>query len=295
MIKEVQAKRILNRSKHPSGWFGVVYGMNIYRGCQHSCIYCDSRSECYRIENFDDIIVKINAPELLEKELRNKRKKWTVGTGAMSDPYMPIEKKYELTKQCLEIVEKYKFPLQITTKSNLILRDIKLLKNINKIYTCVAITVTTADDELAKKIEPNSPLPSERLKALGILSSIGIKAGITMMPILPYIEDNKENIAEIVDKAKEYGAKFIIPSFGVTLRDKQRVYYYKELDRNFPGLRQKYEKKYKNYYSCFCNNYNELKQIFYEKCNKYNIETKMPSYAKENTKEQLTFLNKNKE
>lgn len=290
MIKEIQAKRILNRSKHPSGWFGVVYGMNIYRGCQHNCIYCDSRSECYRIDNFDDIIVKTNAPELLDKELRNKRKRWTVGTGAMSDPYMPIEKDYELTKQCLEIIDKYNFPLQVTTKSNLILRDIKLLKSINKVYACVAITITTADDALAKKIEPNAPPPSERFKALGILSSIGIRTCITMMPILPYIEDSKENIAQIVDKANQYGVKSIVPSFGVTLRDRQRAYYYKELDKKFPGLRQKYEKRYKNYYGCSCNNYKALKQVFYEKCNKYHVEPKMPSYVKENTKEQLSFL-----
>lgn len=291
MIKEIQAKRILNRSKHPSGWFGVVYGMNVYRGCQHNCIYCDSRSECYRIDNFDDIIIKVNAPELLDKELRNKRKRWTVGTGAMSDPYMPIEKDYELTKQCLEIIDKYSFPLQITTKSNLILRDIKLLKSINKVYASVAMTITTADDSLAKKIEPNAPLPSDRFKALGILSSIGIRAGITMMPILPYIEDTKENIAQIVDKANQYGVKFIIPSFGVTLRDRQRAYYYKELDKKFPGLRQKYEKKYKNYYGCYCNNYKTLKQVFNEKCIKYHIESRMPSFAKENSSEQLSFLN----
>ena len=264
--------------------------MNVYRGCQHGCIYCDSRSECYQIENFDDIIVKINAPQLLEQELSQKRKRVTIGTGSMSDPYMPIEKSYELTRRCLEIISKYRFPVQITTKSDLILRDIKLLKTINHIYASIAMTITTADDTLAKKIEPYAPLPSERFRAVDILSSMGIRVGITMMPILPFIEDTKDNIAEIVDKAKAHGAQFIFPAFGMTLRDRQRAYYYTQLDKHFPGLRQKYEKKYKHYYTCSCTHYQSLRKIFYEKCQAYQIDTTMPSYGKENTKEQLSLL-----
>ena len=290
MRKEIEVKRILNRSKHPSGWFGVVYNMNIYRGCQHGCIYCDSRSECYRIENFDDITIKINAPKLLDKELRSKRKKGTIGTGSMSDPYIPLEKEYELTRQCLEIIGKFRFPVHITTKSNLILRDIKILKKINELYASVAITITTTDDILAKKIEPNAPLPSDRLEALSILSSVGIRTGIVMMPLLPYIQDSKDNIVKIVEKAKECGVGFIVPSFGMTLRDRQRAYYYKELDKHFPGLREKYERKYKNYYSCGCNNYSLLKKVFYEKCLSNGIKTTMPSYSQENTMTQISFL-----
>lgn len=291
MIKETQAKSILNRMGQPSGWFGVEYNMNIYRGCQYDCIYCDSRSECYGVD-FDDIIVKTNAPELLRKELSHKSKRGTVGTGAMSDPYMPIEKEYKLTQKCLEIIAEYRFPVNICTKSNIILRDIEVLEKINEVYACVSFTLTTVDDELAKKIEPNAPLPSERLKAMGVLSAIGIKTGVTMMPLLPFIQDHEENIAEIVNQSATYGASFIIPTFGMTLRDRQRAYYYNKLDELFPGVREKYEKRFGNYYSCGVNNYKKLKELFQKLCKEKNISTKMPSYSKEVAQSQLDFFNK---
>jgi len=289
-VKEIHAKSILNRMNHPSSWFGVEYNMNVYRGCQHSCIYCDSRSECYRIENFDDIIVKVNAPKLLENELRRKRKRGTIGTGAMSDPYIPLEKKYNLTGKCLEIIEKYRFPLMIGTKSNLILRDIDVLEAINKVYCCVAITITTADDNLAAVLEPNAPSPTQRLNAMGVLSELGIKTGVLMMPVLPYIEDNEENIVDIVNKSKGYGVSFIIPSFGLTLRDRQRDYYYKKLDKHFPGLSDKYKKRYKSYYSCSSPNSKKLYKVFINKCKALGIETKMPSWHNEITNKQLSFF-----
>lgn len=292
MIKEIYAKTILNRMKQPSGWFGVMYGMNIYRGCQFKCIYCDSRSECYGIENFDDILVKVNALELLKNELGRKRKRGTIGTGAMCDPYMPLEKKYKLTGQCLEIIAEYQFPVHICTKSNLVVRDIDILEKINKVYACVAFTLTTVNDTLAKKIEPGAPLPSERLKAMGILSSLGIKTGVVMMPILPFIEDNEENIADIVKQSKAYGAFFIVPSFGVTLRDRQRAYYYQKLDELFPGVRSKYEKKFGERYSCGVYNYRKLKELFAKLCKDENISTTMPSYSREVTNCQMTFFDR---
>ena len=292
MIQEVQAKTILNPMKNPSSWFGVNYGMNIYRGCPFNCIYCDSRSECYRIENFDDILIKINAPELLEKQLINKRKRGTIGTGAMSDPYNPLEKEYNLTGQCLEIIAKYKFPLHICTKSNLILRDIHALEEINKVYACIAFTLTTVDDELARKIEPGASLPSERLKAMGVLSSLGIKTGVLMMPVLPFIEDNEENISDIVTQSAIYGASFIIPAFGVTLRDRQRLYYYEKLDLLFPGLRQKYEKRFGQRYSCGVTRYGKLKEVFTMLCKDKNISTQMPSYNREVSDCQMDFFNR---
>lgn len=291
MVTEVQAKTILNRNKHPSGWFGVEYNMNIYRGCQYGCIYCDSRSDCYRIENFNDITVKVNAPELLQKELARKRKRGTIGTGAMSDPYIPLEKQYNLTGKCLEIISHYRYPVNICTKSNLILRDIELLEKINEVYTCIAFTITTTDDELAPKIEPYAPLPSERLKAMGILSSLGIQTGVLMMPLLPFIEDNEENIENIVKKSASYGASFIIPSFGMTLRDGQRLYYYDKLDEHFPGLRERYERRFKNSYSCGVNNYIKLKKLFHQWCKKYDISTKMPSYHQKVSNTQMSFFN----
>ncbi len=264
--------------------------MNIYRGCSHGCIYCDSRSECYRIENFEDIVVKTNAVDLLRKELATKRNKGTIGTGAMSDPYIPTEKEYKLTRNALEVIAQRRFPVHITTKSNLVLRDIDIISEINKIYASVSITITTTDDELAKKIEPFAPLPSDRLKAIGILATLGVTVGITMMPILPFIEDNIENIADIVRKAKEYGVGYIYPAFGVTLRDRQREYYYDKLDNLFPGLKSKYEKKFGNYYSCSANNIKKLKQTFYEECNKYDISTSMPSYENKVSQVQLSIF-----
>jgi len=293
MIHEVEAKRILNKSKHPSAWFGVHYGMNVYRGCSHSCIYCDSRSECYRVDNFDtDITVKINAPELLEKELRYKRKKVTIGTGAMTDPYSHIEKEYRLTQKCLEIIARYGFPLHMGTKSNLVLRDIPILQEINKVYVNVAFTITTANDELSRKLEPGAPSSSERFEAMGILSELGIETGLLMMPLLPFIHEDEENVIKIVEKAKYYGAKFIYASFGMTLRDRQRLYYYDRLDELFPGMKEAYMKKFRNYYSCGINNYQKVKSAFIKRCKELGISTQMPSYDKKISDWQLSFLTK---
>lgn len=290
-IKEIQAKRMLIYNKNPAGWFGVKYYFNIYRGCMHRCIYCDSRSECYDIDHFDkEIHVKVNAIQLLRKELAKKRYKETIGFGATSDPYIPIEVKYELTKQALELIYEQRFPLFILTKSNLVLRDIDIIERINKQnYACVAFTITTTDDELAKVIEPNSPAPSERLKALKILSSLGIKTGVVIMPILPFLTDSIENIENIVFQAKESGADFVYASFATTLRDRQRDFFYSQLDDSIVEL---YKKRYKDYYLCAVPNYKKLKGAFHKACKKYDISSKMMTYEKLDLYNQLPFLNK---
>lgn len=293
MIQEIQAKSILNRNKYPSQWFGIHYGMNIYRGCTHGCIYCDSRSECYQIKNFDDIIVKINAPELLKNALQRKRKRYTIGTGAMSDPYIPIEKNYKLTRQCLDIIEQFRFRVHISTKSNLILRDIDLLSRIAKRYASVAFTITTLDEKLASIIEPNAPSTQKRLEAMGILSEVGVDTGILLMPQLPFIMEDEEQIKKLVEKAHAYGAKFIIPSFGMTLRDRQRAYYYQKLDEHFDGISSKYKKKFGNYYMASCINYKKLKQTFLNTTKNYNILTKMPSYEMRTSVTNLNFTDYN--
>lgn len=290
MIKEVEAKSILSNCKKPSEWFGVKYNFNIYRGCEHRCIYCDSRSECYGIENFDDLIVKVNAVELLKKALASKRKKGTIGTGAMGDPYTMAEKKYNLTGRALKVIADYNYPVHIITKSNLILRDIELLEEINKIYASVSMTVTTTNDELAKKVEPFAPSSTDRLKALGVLSAIGICTSITMMPILPYIEDSEENIVDIVKKADYYGVKYIVPWLGMSLRDRQRLYYYEKLDKLFPGLRKKYEAKFGLRYRCSANNVKRLWYVLSENCDKYGISLKMPSYDNKISSTQLNLF-----
>lgn len=290
MIKEVTAKTLLLKNKKPSQWFGANYLFNIYRGCEHKCIYCDSRSLCYGIENFHDLIVKKNAAELLRKELKTKRKKGTIGTGSMSDPYTISEKSYKLTREALKIIAEYNYPVHITTKSNLILRDIDLLKKINKIYASVAITITTTDNNLSKIIEPAAPSSIERFKTLETLGKEGITTSITMMPILPYLEDSKENILDIVKKANYYGVKYIVPWLGMSLRDRQRAYYYKALDKNFPGVKERYEETYGNDYICNVRNASYLWNILKESCLKYNIKLEMPIYEERSQAVQLSLL-----
>jgi len=289
MINEIEAKSILIYNKRPSSWFGVHYYLNIYRGCTHGCIYCDSRSECYKIENFDtEVNVKTNAIELLKSALVKKRKKETLGFGSTSDTYNPLELKYGFTRRALELARELRYPVFILTKSNLVVRDLDILCDINnQNYACVAFTITTVDDELAKKIEPNAPLPSKRFEAMSILSSMGIRTGTVIMPMLPYITDTIENIEGIVEKSNKAGANFIYSSFSVTLRDRQREYYY---DKIGSELKDKYIAKYKNYYSCGVPNYSKLKKRFIELCKKYNISTEMPSYYKENAKAQMSMF-----
>ena len=294
MIKEIEAKSILIKTKGSSSWFNIIYNMNLYRGCSHGCIYCDSRSECYQIKNFDDILIKVNAPELINKELASKRVKGTIGTGAMSDPYLPLEKTYKLTQKALQLIDAYKYPVTIITKSDLVLRDINILESINK-YTqgTVIFTITTIDDELAKIIEPHAPLPSKRLKAMKELSDRGIYTGVLMMPILPFINDNEDNIKSIVKATKDHGGSFIIPYFGVTLRDKQREYYYQKLDTHFPNLKEKYQTRYKNYYQANSPSYKKLKTTFIKECSKYNIIYDMKlikTWEKQNSVAQLNLF-----
>ena len=247
MTRTITAKTILSSVKPGiDSWFGLRYNMNLYRGCQHGCIYCDSRSNCYQLGDLSDIRIKENALLLLEKELKSKRERGTIGFGSMNDPYMPVEKSEELTRRALQLVRRYRFPVHIITKSNLVVRDIDLLKEIGRIYAAISLTITTTDDNLSKLIEPNSPISSQRFEALRQLSEAGIYAGITLMPVLPFITDEQENLLDIVYKAKENGAKYILASVGMTLREGQREYYYEQLDKHFPGLKEKYSQTYGN-------------------------------------------------
>lgn len=279
MIKEITAKVLLNPVKQPDDWFGLKYNMNLYRGCQHQCIYCDSRSECYQIENFSDVLVKVNAIDLLNDELSRKRVKGTIGTGSMNDPYMPLEAKRNLTGQALQVIADHHFPVHIVTKSDLVLKDLNTLLEINRVYAAVSFTITTADDELAKKLEPGAPNVSDRLAAMKILADNGILTGVTLMPVLPFIEDNVENIRQIVTRACEAGASYIIPSFGMSLRDRQRDFYYDKLDKLFPGLRGAYEKRFGFQYHVPANNASELEKDFQGLCERWGIATRIPQFA----------------
>lgn len=288
-IREIQAKVLLAHVKQPDTSFGLKYNMNLYRGCQHQCIYCDSRSECYRIENFKDVLVKVNAVELLRKELASKRVKGTVGTGSMHDPYMPAENTIGLTGRALEVIAEFRFPVHINTKSDLILKDLDTLSEINRVHASVCLSITTADDDLGKKVEPGAPLVSARFRAMEVLAARGIHVGVAMMPILPFIEDNEENITAIVEKTHEHGGTFIIPWFGMSLRDRQRAYYYEKLDKLFPGVRRRYERTYRDQYHCPVPNADGLRALFNELCARNGIATQVKRFEPETAKQLSLF------
>jgi len=276
MIKDITAKTLLSSAKHPDPWFGIKYTMNLYRGCQHQCIYCDSRSECYRIEDFAEVQAKTNAIELLRRELAGKRVVGTIGFGSMHDPYMPAEAEVRLTRRALEVILEHRFPVHILTKGDLVTRDIDLLARINHVSAAVSFTVTTADDELARRLEPGAALPSARFRAMRKLAERGIPTGVTMMPVLPFIEDTEANVSNIVSRASESGARYVLPWFGMTLRDRQRAYYYDRLDRLFPGMRQRYEAAYGDRYSCPVPGAARLEVRFRQLCESVGLATRFP-------------------
>jgi len=288
MIEEIQAKSILSRIKNDS-YFGLSYNMNLYRGCQHACIYCDSRSTCYQLGDLSHIRYKGNAIELLNKELYRKRLKGTIGFGSMNDPYMPVERKMQLTRKALEVVKQYRFPVHIITKSYLVTRDIDYLKQISKIYAAISFTITTADDELARIIEPNAPLPSKRFEALKILSENNIYCGITLMPILPFINDTEAHVEELISKAKASGVKYIIPFFGLTLREGSREYFYEQLDKSFKGIKEKYVKSFGLSYNCNSPNADGLYKLLYRAMKNYKISKRMEFYKPDMPKQLKLF------
>lgn len=274
----IEGKRLVSSYRENEFWFGENFNLNIYKGCSHGCIYCDSRSSCYGVLDFDTVRAKKDSTRIIEEYLKKKRKKGVVGTGAMSDPYNPYEKKYELTREALKIIDKYNFGVGIATKSALISRDIDILKKIAcHSEVIVKITITTFDDDLSSSIERSVSKPSERFKALKELNENGIYSGILLMPILPFINDTKENILNIVKKASECKAKFIYTfGFGVTLRHNQREYYYKAINDIFGDeIVEKYKKEFGENYVCNSPKSKELYEIFENECEKYGILYKM--------------------
>ena len=253
---------------------GGYFGMNIYRGCTHGCIYCDSRSKCYQFTHpFEDIEVKQNAPELLEQALKSKRKKCMIGTGAMSDPYMHCEEELQLTMKCLEIIRRYEFGLAIQTKSDRILRDIDLLSEINQSAKCVVqMTLTTYDDDLCKVLEPNVCNTKRRIEVLEEMQKRGIPTIVWLTPILPFINDTEENVTAILNECVRTGVRGIIDfGMGLTLREGDREYYYAALDKYFPGMKQRYIRKYGNAYELPSPNAKELMELLQSICKNNNI------------------------
>ena len=234
-METIPAKTIVTKSKNGNFWFGMDYNMNIYKGCNHGCIYCDSRSDCYGIDSFDTIKVKENALQIIRDDLRRKTRTGVVATGAMSDPYNPYEKNLKLTRHALELIDAFGFGAALATKSTLLLRDIDVLQGIAEHSPVICkITVTTADDSLSKIIEAGVEPSSKRFEMLAELSKNNLFSGILLMPVLPFLEDSEENILAIIKETAAAGGKFIYPAFGVTLRGNQKEWYYDKLKQLFP-------------------------------------------------------------
>lgn len=277
-MQEIEAKTIISGYSSNDGWFGSNYNMNIYKGCCHGCIYCDSRSDCYRIENFDEVRVKKDALQIIEKELKFKRNKGIIGTGAMTDHYNPFEKKLELMRGALTLINRFQFGISIDTKSDLVTRDIDLLLKIKEHSPVhIGFTITTLDDTLCKKIEQNVCVTSKRLDSIKKLSDAGITAGVLLMPVLPFINDNVDNILGIVNAASTAGAKYVFAygGFGVTLRQNQRQYFFDKLDKEFPSVKQKYINQFGYEYSCRSPLNEKLCNIFKSQCDKLGLKYKM--------------------
>ena len=264
-MHRVQAKGILSSGN----------GMNVYRGCSHGCIYCDARSDCYQMgHDFEDIEVKENAPELLEAALKAKRRRCMIGTGAMCDPYLHEERELCVTRRCLEIIAKHGFGVTVLTKSDLVMRDIDLLETINANGKAVVqMTLTTADEDLCRIVEPNVCTTARRAEVLCEMKKRGIPTAVWFTPLLPFINDTEENVREIVRICAEAGVYGIVTfGMGLTLRSGDREYYYAALDRHFPKLKERYIAEYGNAYELPSPNAERLWAVFDEECARYGIE-----------------------
>ncbi len=289
-MHEIKAKGILSAQN----------GMNIYRGCTHGCIYCDARSTCYQMDHvFEDIAVKINAPELLEQALRRKRKKCMIGTGAMSDPYVHVEKDLRLTRKCLELIDQYGYGLAIQTKSDMILRDLDLLTSINQKTKCVVqMTLTTYDEDLCRILEPNVCTTARRIEVLNILKEEGIPTIVWMTPILPFINDTEENIMGLLRGCQKPGVYGILTfGIGLTLRDGDRQYFYEKLNRHFPGMKERYIRRYGDAYELPVPDHARLMEIVRQECEKSGMEWRtdslfeyMRKFEDKNAGEQMTLF-----
>lgn len=259
-----EAKHILSASN----------GMNLYRGCTHGCIYCDSRSTCYQFDHpFEDVEVKVNAPELLEDTLCRKRNRCMIGTGSMCDPYLPIEKTELLTRRCLEMINRYDFGVSLLTKSDMVLRDLDLLQSINaKSKAVVCTTLTTFDEELCRIVEPNVATTRRRAEMLKTVHEAGVHTGVWLCPILPFLNDTEENLRGLLDYCFDAGVEMIMNfGMGVTLRDGDRQYFYRKLDEHFPGMKERYIRAFGDSYQCASPNSSGLMKIFQAECRAHGV------------------------
>jgi DNA repair photolyase len=306
-VREIQARTLLSAARDADPWFGIKYTMNLYRGCQHHCIYCDSRSACYGIADFDgEVLVKGNALELLRAELgrrarprRGQAAKGYVGTGSMNDPYMPLERQMRLTQGALQIIAEFAFPVHVLTKSDLVLRDADLLREIERGAgvpggspgAVISFTITTADDDLSRVLEPGAPPSSARFRAMGQLSKMGLRTGVMLMPVLPFIGDSVAGVTEVIIRAAACGAGHVVPAWGTTMRTGSREYFYEQLDRHFPGMRPRYERAFAYRYEAGSPNARSLEAAFAELSERYRLARVVAPYrAPEPDPEQLPLL-----
>ncbi len=295
-MRTVPAKTILQKNKS-TDWFGSEYNMNLYRGCSHGCIYCDSRSDCYRLEDFETVRAKENCLMILRDELRRKIRTGVVGTGAMCDPYNPFEETELLSRHAFELIDAFEFGAAVLSKSALISRDKDIFAGIAEHSPMLCqVTVTTAEDSLAALIEPNVSRPSERFEAVAEMSERGLFTGIVMTPLLPFIEDTEENILKILHNAKECGARSVYPMFGLTMRSGQREYFYRKLEELFPdsGLAERYARTYGDRYVCTSPRVKKLWKVFTEECTRlgllYDMRDIISAYKMGYGGSQLTFF-----
>ena len=294
-MQPLYAKQLLTPIKGSmDDFFYADWNMNLYRGCCHGCIYCDSRSVCYQIDNFDSVRPKENALTLLEDELLSKRKTGVITMGSMSDVYNPLEKKLCLTQNALELIRKHRFGAAYTTKSALCARDAALLAEIARhAPVCARMTVTCADDDLCRKIEPHVSVSSERFSAIRTLADHGIYTGVWLNPVLPYLTDNEDNIRRIVQMTADAGGRFVVCFFAMTLRTGNREYYFNALDKTFPGVRQMYTHHYGNAYELLVPEADRLYDAFRDECTKCRLHWKFSDINREmfqHMPQQISFL-----
>ncbi len=265
--------KIVRNAKSHKNYIAFDYAMNVYKGCDHGCIYCYARSSYYdRRNNFECVIPKTNALHIVMSDLMNKSKKGIILAGGVTDPYNSKEKEYRLSRNALKIIDGFGFGVSVITKSDLVVRDLDILIDIEKVApSIVNFSITCSDDELCKKIEPFVSTSTERFKAIEMLSKNGVITGVLIDPLLPFITDTEQNITEIVKKSKDHGATYIYLASFVTMADVQRDYFYQEAEKHFPGITKKYIEKYGNYYRCFSENSKKLWNIFAETCDKENM------------------------
>ena len=295
-VEQIPARHIVHRTRDTS-WFGTDHTMNLYRGCPHGCIYCDSRSACYGNDDFGTVRVKERALERVRDDLRRKVRPGIVGTGAMSDPYNPLEEELCLTRNALSLLDAYGFGVAIATKSDLIVRDIDILTLMHEhVPVLCKLTITTCDDALAAKIEPGAPSPSRRLEAVRRLSAAGLPVCVLLMPVLPFLEDTEENVVEVAERAAEAGARYLYPAFGMTQRDRQRDWYYRELEARFPGqgLAERNRMAFGDRYWCVSPRARRLWEAVSARCRAlgllYEMRQIVSSYQKGYGDRQLTFF-----